>query len=79
MTPWCEAYVLVVGAWQPCKAPAIAAYRYDCANGHHFTRSVCVDHDPVPGQVGCRYCQQLGLEVPLTWQLVDVADVRPQQ
>lgn len=79
MTPWCEAFVDVLGSWQPCKAPAIAAYLYQCPAGHHFTRSVCAGHDPVPGRVGCRYCQVQGIEAPLTWQLVDVADVQPRQ
>jgi len=71
--PWCEAFVLVIGHWQPCKAPAVTAYRYACLYGHEFIRSVCAAHDPVPGQVGCRYCQAAGREVPLTWQLVEVA------
>lgn len=73
MVPWCEAYVPVVGQLAPCKAPAAAAYRYSCANGHHVTRSVCAEHDPVPGVVGCYECKAAGKEVPMTWELLEVA------
>lgn len=72
MTPWCEAYVPVLGHLQPCRAPAVAVYRYHCARGHEVTRSVCADHDPVPGAVGCWHCKQEGREEPMTWELVAV-------
>jgi hypothetical protein len=73
MVPWCEAYVPVVGQLQPCKAPAVVAYRYRCRLGHDLTRSVCAGHDPVPGEVGCYHCRQAGIEEPMTWQLTEVA------
>lgn len=83
MTPWCEAYVplsfrpdlaavIPSGALVPCKAPAVAAYRYRCILGHQVTRSVCPEHDPVPGVVGCYECKQGGREEPMTWELVEV-------
>lgn len=87
MIPWCEAYVPLPEAFTtrggpvfvPCRAPAVAAYRYRCAWNHELTRSVCAEHDPVPGNVGCYVCKQAGREVPMTWQLVEVAAAPPRQ
>jgi hypothetical protein len=78
MTPWCEAYVPVLGQLAPCKAPAVAAYRYRCAAGHQVTRSSCARHDPVPGTVGCHQCKQAGTETPMTWELVERAAAQGQ-
>lgn len=77
MTPWCEAYVPMPhelgGQLVPCKMPSAAAYRFRCRFGHELTRAVCADHDPVPGEVGCRYCHDAGREEPMTWQVVELA------
>ena len=56
----------------PCKAPAAAAYRFRCIHGHEVTRSVCAEHDPVPGSVGCYQCYKDGREEPMTWEVVEV-------
>lgn len=78
MVPWCEAFVPVLGQLVPCKAPAVAAYRYRCQFGHAVTRSVCADHDPVPGVVGCHQCKAGGAEVPMTWELVEGGTAPPE-
>lgn len=83
MTPWCEAYVPmppeVGGGLAPCKAPAVASYRFSCAApaAHQLTRSVCADHDPIPGEVGCRFCHDEGKEVPMTWEVIALAGPAP--
>lgn len=73
MVPWCESYVPVLGQLAPCKAPAVASYCFRCALGHRVTRSVCADHDPVPGTVGCYECKLAGREEPMTWEVTEVA------
>jgi hypothetical protein len=82
--PWCEAKVPIpviiqgvehpAGALVVCQAPAIASYTYYCAVCHYQgTRSVCAEHDPVPGQVGCAACHDRGQEHPLTWTIAELA------
>lgn len=51
--------------WQFCGAPAVAEYYYRCEYGHERPGTVCDDHRPVPGDLGCAQCAERGANVPM--------------
>jgi hypothetical protein len=53
------------GGWFHCGARASAVYVYACVHEHVTRRATCAEHEPVPGEIGCRQCFDLGHDCPV--------------
>lgn len=63
----CRAAIPLQSGWRECGEDATVEYEYRCVQGHVKRRATCPAHEPVPGDVGCRECFDIGTDRPMTW------------
>jgi hypothetical protein len=61
---------LALLGFEVCADPAYALFAWQCARGHRREGWVCLDHMPVPGEVGCWECWRAGIGQPVAAWLV---------
>jgi len=60
-----------IDAWVICRAEVTEVYEYACVHEHVVRKGTCALHRPVPGDVGCRQCADLGHGCPMEYRLAE--------